>query len=174
MFAAFATSWTVICQAPQSMEFFRQECWSGLPFPPPEDLPDTGIELGFLCLLHWQVDSLPLHHLGSPIKWEPGCVWYCWNSFTSHWAILTLTQIERLGFDSWVGKILWRRKWQPTPVFFPGKSHGQRSLEFYRLWGLIVGQDWATEHTHALSSWKNRWFSQVCGVVSQVFLPLTS
>jgi len=28
----------------------------------------------------------------------------------------------------WVGKILWRRKWQPTPVFLPGKSHGQRSL----------------------------------------------
>ena len=35
---------------------------------------------------------------------------------------------ERLGFDSWVGKIPWGRKWQPTPVFLPGKSHGQRSL----------------------------------------------
>ena len=32
-------------------------------------------------------------------------------------------------FDSWVGKILWRRKWQSTPVFLPGKSHWQRSLE---------------------------------------------
>ena len=30
--------------------------------------------------------------------------------------------------SSWVGKIPWRRKWQPTPVFLPGKSHGQRSL----------------------------------------------
>ena len=29
----------------------------------------------------------------------------------------------------------WRRKWQPTPVFFPGKSHGQRSLEGYSPWG---------------------------------------
>jgi len=28
-------------------------------------------------------------------------------------------------FSPWVGKILWRRKWQPTPVFLPGKSHGQ-------------------------------------------------
>ena len=36
------------------------------------------------------------------------------------------------GFDPWVGKILWRRKWQPTPVFLPGKFHGQRSLVGYR------------------------------------------
>ena len=35
------------------------------------------------------------------------------------------------GFNPWVGKILWRRKWQPSPVFLPGKSHGQRSLEGY-------------------------------------------
>ena len=33
--------------------------------------------------------------------------------------------------DPWVGKIPWRRKWQPTPVFFPGESHGQRSLAGY-------------------------------------------
>ena len=33
--------------------------------------------------------------------------------------------------DGWVGKILWRRKWQPTPVFLPGESHGQRSLAGY-------------------------------------------
>ena len=39
------------------------------------------------------------------------------------------------GFNSWVRKIPWRRKWQPTPVFLPGKSHGQRSLEGYSLWG---------------------------------------
>ena len=35
---------------------------------------------------------------------------------------------------SWVGKILWRRKWQPTPVFLPGESHGQRSLVGYSPW----------------------------------------
>ena len=32
------------------------------------------------------------------------------------------------GFDPWVGKIPWRRKWQPTPVFWPGEFHGQKSL----------------------------------------------
>ena len=35
---------------------------------------------------------------------------------------------RRPRFDPWVRKILWRRKWQPTPGFFPGKTHGQRSL----------------------------------------------
>ena len=40
----FATPWTVARQAPLSMEFSRQEFWSGLPFPSPGDLPDPGIE----------------------------------------------------------------------------------------------------------------------------------
>jgi len=35
---------------------------------------------------------------------------------------------KRLGFSPWVRKIPWRRTWQPTPVFLPGESHGQRSL----------------------------------------------
>ena len=38
-------------------------------------------------------------------------------------------------FSPWVGKIPWRRKWQPTPVFFPGESHGQRNLAGYSPWG---------------------------------------
>ena len=41
----------------------------------------------------------------------------------------------RQGFDPWVGKIPWRKKWQPPPVFLPGKSHGQRSLVGYSPWG---------------------------------------
>ena len=39
------------------------------------------------------------------------------------------------GFDPWVGKIPWRREWQLTPVFVPGESHRQRSLEGYSPWG---------------------------------------
>ena len=38
-------------------------------------------------------------------------------------------------FDPWVGKVPWRRAWQPTPVFLPGESHGQRTLEGYNPWG---------------------------------------
>ena len=37
----------------------------------------------------------------------------------------------RPGFHTWVGKILWRRAWLPTPVFWPGECHGQRSLAGY-------------------------------------------
>ena len=43
-------------------------------------------------------------------------------------------QPGRPGFDPWVGKIPWRRKWQPTPVLLPGKSHG-RGLVGYSPWG---------------------------------------
>ena len=42
---------------------------------------------------------------------------------------------RRRGFDPWVEKIPWRRKWQPTPEFLPGKSHGQTSLVGRSLWG---------------------------------------
>ena len=43
--------------------------------------------------------------------------------------------IKRCGFDPWVGKNPWRRAWQPTPVFLPRESHGQRSLVGYGPWG---------------------------------------
>ena len=42
---------------------------------------------------------------------------------------------KRHGFNPWVGKIPWRRAWQPTPVFLPGESHGQGSLAGYSPWG---------------------------------------
>ena len=42
----FVTPWTVAYHTPPSMGFSRQEYWSGLPFPSPEDLPDPGIEPG--------------------------------------------------------------------------------------------------------------------------------
>ena len=61
----FVTPWRVVHQAPLSMGFPGQEYWSGLPFPSPRDLPDS-LNPGLLCLLHWQVDSIPLHYLGSP------------------------------------------------------------------------------------------------------------
>ena len=44
-------------------------------------------------------------------------------------------QCRRQEFNPWVGKIPWRREWQPTPVFLPGKSHGQGSLAGSSPWG---------------------------------------
>ena len=58
----FATPWTVAHQAP-SMEFSRQEYWSGLPFPSPGDLPDPRIKPGFSAL---QADTLLSEPPGNP------------------------------------------------------------------------------------------------------------
>ena len=57
-----------------------------------------------------------------PHYWPPW--WHRSKEFTC--------QCRRHGIDPWVRKIPWRRKWQPTLVFLPGKSHGQRSLVSYR------------------------------------------
>ena len=57
--------WTVVCQAPLSMGFSRQECWSGLPFPSPGDLPDPGIQPGSSAL---QADDLPTELLDEEIE----------------------------------------------------------------------------------------------------------
>ena len=44
-------------------------------------------------------------------------------------------KVRNMGSDPWVRKIPQRKKWQPTPVFLPGESHGQRSLVGYSPWG---------------------------------------
>ena len=62
----FVTLWTVAHQASLSMGFSKQEYWSGLPCPPPGDLPDPGIEPVFHAASASQGDSLLLSHLGSP------------------------------------------------------------------------------------------------------------
>ena len=57
------TPWTAAYQAPPSMEFSRQEYWSGLPFPSPKDLPNPGIEPRSLTL---QADAVPFEPPGKP------------------------------------------------------------------------------------------------------------
>ena len=58
---------------------------------------------------------------------------------------------KRCGFNPWVRKIPWRRKWQPTSVFLPGKPHGQRSLAGYSPWDLKE-----LDKTERLS-WRRQW-----------------
>ena len=60
-------------------------------------------------------------------------------------SIEAICQFRRDGFNPWVGKIPWRRKWQPTPIFLPGKSHGQRSLVGYSP-GVAKGQTRLSTH----------------------------
>ena len=58
---SLATPWTVAHQAPLSMEFPKQEYWSGLPFPPPGHIPNPGVDPKSPAL---EADSLPLSYLG--------------------------------------------------------------------------------------------------------------
>ena len=90
----------------------------------------------------------------SPPKAPPSNMSPCWLGFQhmNFWGTLTDHQVfpggasgkepacqyrrhKRCGFDPWVGKISWRRAWQPTPVFLPGESQRQRSLVGYSPWG---------------------------------------
>ena len=68
------TLWAVVCHAPLSLGFSRQEHWSGLPCPPPGNLPNPGIEPSSHALLHWQVGSLSLAPPRKPMKGQVFCV----------------------------------------------------------------------------------------------------
>ena len=73
----------------------------------------------------WGAESLSIsmgNHMGFP-TWLSGKESTC-----------QCMRHRRLVFNLWVGNIPWRRKWQPTPVFLPGKFHGQRSLAGYSPW----------------------------------------
>ena len=84
---------------------------------------------------------------------KSGCICNCdrwWQISLPRWCNgkESACQCRRRGFDPWVGKIRWRRKWQPTPVLMPGESHGQRSLSGYSPWG---HKEPMTEHPHPWS-----------------------
>ena len=74
--------WIVTCQAP--LELPSQGYWSGLPSPP-AIFPTQGSKLCPLRLLHWQADSSPLNHLGSP-ETQITCILY----YHSHWVIVDI------------------------------------------------------------------------------------
>ena len=76
------------------------------------------------------------------ICWARAACWglSCWFSGKE-----STCQCRRCRFDPWVGKVPWRRKWQPTPLFLPGKSHGHRSLAGYSPRGCKESD--TTEHT---------------------------
>ena len=72
-----------------------------------------------------------------------------WASLAAQWqrACLTVQEMQETWVHPWVGKIPWRRKWQSTPIFLPGKSHGQRSLVGSR--GSQRVRHESVKHTHS-------------------------
>ena len=71
-------------------------------------------------------------------------------------------QYRRCRFNSWVRKVPWRRAWKPTPVLLPGKSHRQRSLVGYSLWGFQESDTTQrTEHTCTHFCLVNKFFCTI-------------
>ena len=97
-----------------------------------------------------------LHILGITVAlWKNGLPeWLRW------WRICL--QSGRLEFDSWIGKIPWRREWQPTLVSLSEEFHGQRSLVGYSPWHHRVGHNWAMI---TFTLWKNKNVYQVSSSV---------
>ena len=103
----FVTPRTVACQASLSMEFSRQEYWSGLPFPILEDSPNPGIEPTSFEPPVLAGDSLPLNHLGSLARWRQSCknskVWVGGNG--------------RGIRESFMEEVTWPENWKPDYKF---------------------------------------------------------
>ena len=95
-------------------------------------------------LLYFQVAKKGSKMVGVVTGHQRADTWLSSKESTCQW--------RKLRFDPRFGKICWRRKWQPTPIFLPGKSHGQRTLVCYSSWGrkeLDMTDQWCT---HALLS----------------------
>ena len=108
----FGTPWNGVRHTSPSMDFPRQEYWSQLPFLPPRDLPDPGIKHVSLispALAGRFFTALPPGKHINKLKPAPNALEHRRNDIQL-------------------------RKWQPTAVFLPGKSHGQRNLAGYSPW----------------------------------------
>ena len=127
--------------------------------------PTQGSNLLLLCLLRWQEDFLPLSHQRSPYRYVCMyvymcvCVYMCACIYVCMYICVHVYMCVCMGLSvaQWVknlpamqesahdagdlglipgsGRFPWRRKWQPTTVLLPGKSHGQRRLVGYSPWG---------------------------------------
>ena len=64
---------------------------------------------------------------------------------------------KRQEINPWVGQISWSRKWQATPTFFPGKSHGQKNLASYSPGGCKAGHEWAHTFVKNYKADRNEW-----------------
>ena len=137
------TPWTVARQAPLTMGFSKQEHWSGLPSPPPGDLPNSGVEPRSPAL---QADSLPSEPPGKPIfMYKDKYVWCFprWHSGKGH--TCQCRRYKRRGFDPWPRKIPWSRKWQPTPVLLPENSM-DRGVPRATVHGVMKSQTCSSTH----------------------------
>ena len=94
-----------------------------------------------LCQISSQKNIRPvLHSLDSTTLWAPATILYINGSL--------YLGFREAQFNPWVGKIFWRRKWQPTLLLLPGKFHGWRSMVGYSPWGLKESDTTEQLHFH--------------------------
>ena len=117
------------------------EAFSRLPFNSPHNSHIT----------HRKKREFPRAHNWSQI-WTQHCLT---PSLPAFCYFIIPSQFRRLGFYPWVGKIPWRKEWQLTPVFLPGKFHRQRSLVGYSPWGHKESDktEWLILSFHFLETW---------------------
>ena len=93
--------------------------------------PESSVRLGL------QGHAFPSSISPWRVSWVSGSL-SLWPDRTRRCLVVQMVKnspaVQETWIWSWVGKIHWRRAWQPTPVFLPGESHGQRSLAGYSLW----------------------------------------
>ena len=163
--------------------------WVAVPFwrgsSQPRDQTQVSHIAGWFFII-WATREALIFHIKIHSKWIEGFNVKNWNQTmrrNNQWIFIlphilfpwwlsgkeSACQCRRCRFDLWVGKIPWRRKWQPSPVFFPGKSHRQRSLAGYSPWTQKrVGHNLATKQQQRIlldlfsrvkrkSAWKDLW-----------------
>ena len=122
---------------PQSLD--HQEAQGGFllkvpknhpPKPSPEACPGVFRRPAWAPALsptHWKTGHLPAGPILGAARWS----WDFPSGASGKEPACQCRRLKRHRFDPWVGKIFWRWAWQPTPVFLPGESHGQRNLASY-------------------------------------------
>ena len=121
----------------------------------PWDSPGKNTGVGSHTLLWVYPLAIPFSRSRDRISWIAGRFFYCHTTSTGGSEVkASASNVGDLGsipgLDPWVGKIPWRRKWQPTPVFLPGESHGRRSQVGYSPWGCKESDMTERLHFHFL------------------------
>ena len=129
---ALTSSWSKKTWNPNPCPWAPSQHWESVWKASGHPYRQTPICPGFFPWSHRLMDKEPQCYLMARLVKEPTC---------------QCRRYRRYGFDPWVRKIPWRRAWQPTPGFLPGKLHGQRSLAGDRqpMGSQGVGHDWATK-----------------------------
>ena len=105
----------------------------------------------FAWKIPWTEEPGDLQSMGSQRVRQDWATNTHFQDFPGGSAVKESASMQETEVRSLVGKMPWRRKWQPTPLFFPGKSHGQRSLMSHSPWGHKELNTTEQAHTHTLN-----------------------